>query len=66
VAEEAGGPSRRIEVVDGARRRESYEEAVRRLSGGKERLESSVDWPVEGVLSHAAGEGEGGFRVVDV
>lgn len=45
--------------------KESYEEAVRRLSG-KTRLESSADWPVEGLLSHAAGEAEGGFRVVDV
>lgn len=45
--------------------RESYEEVVRRLSG-KDKLESPADWPVEGLLSHAAGEGEGGFRVVDV
>jgi len=27
---------------------------VRRLSGGKSRLESPVDWPVEGLLMHAA------------
>ncbi len=46
--------------------KESYEEAVRRLTGGKTRLESPTDWPVEGVLVHAAGEAEGGFRVVDV
>lgn len=45
--------------------KESYEEAVRRLSG-KTRLESTADWPVEGLLAHAAGEAEGGFRVVDV
>ena len=45
--------------------KESYEEAVRRLTG-KTRLESSADWPVEGLLAHAAGEAEGGFRVVDV
>ena len=45
--------------------KESYEEAVRRLTG-KPRLESSTDWPVEGLLAHAAGEAEGGFRVVDV
>ena len=45
--------------------KESYEEAVRRLSG-KTRLESTADWPVEGILAHAAGEAEGGFRVVDV
>jgi hypothetical protein len=46
--------------------RESYEESVRRLTDGKSRLESPDDWPVEGLLVHAAGEGEGGFRVVDV
>ena len=46
--------------------RENYEEVVRRLSG-KSRLDSPSDWPVEGLLVHAAGEVEGGgFRVVDV
>jgi hypothetical protein len=33
---------------------------------GKERVESPSDWPVEGLLVHAAGDGPGGFRVVDV
>ena len=46
--------------------KETYEEAVRRLTGGKARLESRSDWPVAGVLVHAAGEAPGGFRVVDV
>jgi hypothetical protein len=46
--------------------REGYEEAVRRVSGGKSRLESPADWPVERLLVHAAGEAKGGFRVVDV
>jgi hypothetical protein len=46
--------------------REKYEESVRRLTGGKSRLESPADWPVEGLLVHAAGQGEKGFRVVDV
>ena len=46
--------------------KESYEEAVRRLTGGKTSLESPADWPVEGLLVHAAGEADGGFRVVDV
>ena len=44
---------------------ESYEKIVRRL-GGKNRMESPADWPVEGLLAHVAGEGEHGFRVVDV
>lgn len=43
-----------------------YKETVRRLTGGKSRLESPADWPVEGLLVHAAGEGANGFRVVDV
>ena len=47
--------------------REQYEETVSRLTGGKKRrMESPADWPVEGLLSHAAGEGPNGFRVVDV
>jgi hypothetical protein len=46
--------------------KESYEEAVRRVSGGKTRLESPSDWPVEGLLVHAAGDAEGGFRVIDI
>jgi hypothetical protein len=44
---------------------ENYEETVRRLSG-KSRMESPADWPVEGLLVHAAGQGPNGFRVVDV
>lgn len=46
--------------------REQYEETVRRLTGGKSRMEEPSDWPVEGLLVHAAGEGPRGFRVVDV
>jgi hypothetical protein len=45
---------------------ERYEETVRRITGGKSRLESPADWPVPGLLMHAAGPAEGGFRVVDV
>jgi hypothetical protein len=45
---------------------ERYDETVRRLTGGKGRLESPSDWPVEGLLMHAAGQSEQGFRVVDV
>lgn len=46
--------------------RERYEEVVRRVAGGKDRVESPADWPVEGLLVHASGEGASGFRVVDV
>lgn len=45
--------------------REKYEESVRRLTGGKG-LRSPADWPVPGLLVHAAGQGPNGFRVVDV
>ena len=45
---------------------ERYEEAVRRLTGGRGRLEKPADWPVEGLLVHVAGQSPGGFRVVDV
>src|SRR5262245_12291550 len=44
---------------------EQYEESVRRLTG-KSRPESPADWPVEGLLAHIPGQGEKGFRVVDV
>lgn len=47
--------------------REIYEKTVRMLTGGKRtRMESVSDWPVKGILSHTAGQGEKGFRVVDV
>ena len=47
--------------------RESYEKVVRKLTGGrKPRMESSADWPVEGILAHVAGQSAAGFRVVDV
>lgn len=45
--------------------REAYEQVVRNMMG-KERAESPSDWPVQGLLAHAAGEGPNGFRVVDV
>jgi hypothetical protein len=45
--------------------RESYNQAVRSMTG-KDRVESPSDWPVEGLLVHAAGESPNGFRVVDV
>jgi hypothetical protein len=45
---------------------DDYEKVVGRLTGGKNRMESPSDWPVPGLLLHVAGEGENGFRVVDV
>ncbi len=45
---------------------EQYEASVRGLTDGKEQFESPADWPVEGLLAHIAGQGENGFRVVDV
>lgn len=44
---------------------DKYEEGARRLTGGK-LPESPSDWPVDGLLVHAAGQGAQGFRVVDV
>jgi hypothetical protein len=46
--------------------KERYEESVRRVTGGKSSVESPGDWPVAGLLVHVAGEGQSGFRVVDV
>jgi hypothetical protein len=46
--------------------KDTYEESVRQLTGGRTRLASPRDWPVPGLLAHAAGQGPNGFRVVDV
>src|SRR5688572_7532968 len=45
---------------------ERYEEAVRKITGGKRALETPADWPIEGLLVHASGQGASGFRVVDL
>lgn len=45
---------------------ERYEEVVRRLTGGKSRIESTGDLPFDGLLMHAAGPAPGGFCVFDV
>jgi hypothetical protein len=45
---------------------EQYEQSVRAVTGGKDRVESPSDWPVDGLLAHIAGQGRSGFRVVDV
>lgn len=45
---------------------EQYEESVRRLTDGKSRMTSPSEWPVEGLLAHITGQGDNGFRVVDV
>jgi hypothetical protein len=44
---------------------EQYEQAAARLSDGRG-LSSPGDWPVDGILSHAAGPTDTGWRVVDV
>lgn len=43
-----------------------YEASVKKLTGGRSRMEKPEDWPVPGLLVHAAGQGPKGFRVVDV
>ena len=46
---------------------QTYEQIVRGLTAGKKaRMESRADWPVPGVIVHAAGQGAHGFRVMDV
>jgi hypothetical protein len=54
-----------VVVFDGLEQ-ELYEEAVRGLTGGRERFESLADWGQTGILTHVAGQTENGFRVVDV
>ncbi|SDC36192.1 hypothetical protein SAMN05660690_1110 [Geodermatophilus telluris] len=43
-----------------------YEDAVRRFTGGRDRMEQPADWPVGGLLVHLAGQGPQGFRIIDV
>jgi hypothetical protein len=45
---------------------EKYEEVVRRLTGGKSRLESPSDLPFDGLLVHMAGQSKNGFCIVDI
>jgi hypothetical protein len=45
---------------------EKYEEVVRRLTGGKSRLESRSDLPFDGLLVHMAGQSKNGFCIVDI
>jgi hypothetical protein len=45
---------------------ERYEEAVRTVTGGSAPMRTPADWPVDGLLVHAAGQGKNGFRVVDL
>jgi hypothetical protein len=45
---------------------EKYEAVVRRVTRGKSRAESVSDFPFDGLLFHAAGQGENGFCVVDI
>jgi hypothetical protein len=44
---------------------EQYEQTVARLSDGRG-LNSLGDWPMDGILSHAAGPTDTGWHVVDV
>jgi hypothetical protein len=44
---------------------EQYDQVIQKMTG-KSSMESPSDWPVEGLLVHAAGQGKNGFRVVDV
>jgi hypothetical protein len=46
--------------------REQYEESVRRITGGRDRMTSIADWPAPGLIAHIAGDTAGGFRVIDV
>jgi hypothetical protein len=46
--------------------RERYEEVVRRLTGGKARIESSSDLPYRGALVPCRWRGSNGFYIFDV
>ena len=46
--------------------RDRYEQAVKRINDGALPLRTPDDWPVQGLLVHAAGQATDGFRVVDL
>ena len=46
--------------------RDRYEEVVRRLTGGKTRLEAPAALPFDGLLVHVAAETDAGFLIVDI
>ena len=54
-----------VVIVHEGLTQQQYEAIVRSLTG-KDRMESPGDWPAEGLLVHAPGQGPNGFRVVDV
>ena len=43
-----------------------YEDVVRRLTGGKSRIESLSDLPFDGLIVHLARQGKNGFCIVDI
>jgi hypothetical protein len=45
---------------------ERYEAVVRKLTNGRERLDSLADGGLHGLLVHVAGQGTDGFWIVDV
>lgn len=45
---------------------ERYEAVVRKLTDGKDRLESASDAGIGGLLVHVAGQGDDGFWIIDV
>jgi hypothetical protein len=54
-----------VVIVHEGLTQQQYEEVIRKMTG-KERMEAASDWPVDGLLVHATGQGPSGFRVVDV
>jgi hypothetical protein len=55
-----------VAVFQGPGLTQTNYEAVLTKMMGKTRPESPGDWPVAGLLAHIAGEGQNGFRVIDV
>ena len=45
---------------------ERYEAVVRKLTNGKDRLNSTSEGGIEGLLVHVTGQGDDGFWIVDV
>lgn len=45
---------------------ERYEAVVRKITNGKDRLASTSDGGIEGLLVHVTGQGDDGFWIVDV
>ncbi|MDF9813405.1 hypothetical protein [Streptomyces sp. SPB162] len=45
---------------------DAYQQSIVKLTGGRDKVETSSDWPVPGLITHTAAPTPNGFFVADV